>query len=177
MRAKVAEANGLMVVMNRCPKIEYGRLSSEISWMGVNTRTLTSKRAKILGGGIQRMGDQAYQEYRGTIEAYVAGDASRAAAIADMDELLDQIHREFIQQIFETHAAQSLDLQVAVQLALIARFYERLGDHAVNIAKRVVYIATGAIPEHEASGRPRPDDSGDGARQGGTEHPGDPGRG
>jgi uncharacterized protein len=53
--ARLAEANGLKVVMNRCPKIEYGRLSSEISWMGVNTRTLTAKKAKILGGGIQRM--------------------------------------------------------------------------------------------------------------------------
>jgi predicted CoA-binding protein len=53
--AALAEQNGLKVVMNRCPKIEYGRLSSEISWMGVNSRTLTSKKAKILGGGIQRM--------------------------------------------------------------------------------------------------------------------------
>ncbi len=39
------EAAGLKAVMNRCPKIEYGRLSSEISWMGVNSRTLSSKRA------------------------------------------------------------------------------------------------------------------------------------
>src|SRR3984957_6759951 len=53
--AALAEANGLKVVMNRCPKIEYGRLSSEISWMGVNSRTLTSKRAQISGRGIQRM--------------------------------------------------------------------------------------------------------------------------
>ena len=53
--AKMAEDAGLKVVMNRCPKIEYGRLSSEIAWMGVNTRTLTSRKAKILGGGIQRM--------------------------------------------------------------------------------------------------------------------------
>jgi len=53
--ARLAEANGLKVVMNRCPKIEYGRLSSEIAWMGVNTCTLTSKRARILGGGIQRL--------------------------------------------------------------------------------------------------------------------------
>lgn len=53
--ARLAEANGLKVVMNRCPKIEYGRLSSEIAWMGVNTRTLTSKRARILSGGIQRL--------------------------------------------------------------------------------------------------------------------------
>jgi predicted CoA-binding protein len=53
--AALAEANGIKVVMNRCPKIEYGRLSSEISWMGVNSRTLTSKRAQISGRGIQRM--------------------------------------------------------------------------------------------------------------------------
>ena len=39
VEAALAEANGLKVVMNRCPKIEYGRLSSEISWMGVNSRT------------------------------------------------------------------------------------------------------------------------------------------
>jgi len=53
--ARLAEDNGLKVVMNRCPKIEYGRLSSEIAWMGVNTRTLSSKKAQLSGRGIQRM--------------------------------------------------------------------------------------------------------------------------
>jgi len=53
--AAKAEAAGLKVVMNRCPKIEYGRLSSEIGWMGINSRTLTSRKAKLLGGGVQRM--------------------------------------------------------------------------------------------------------------------------
>ena len=53
--AAAAEAAGLKVVMNRCPKIEYGRLSSEIGWMGVNSRTLTSKKARLLGRGVQRM--------------------------------------------------------------------------------------------------------------------------
>jgi uncharacterized protein len=51
--AALAEANGLKVAMNRCPKIEYGRLSSEIAWMGVNTRTISSRKATM--GGIQRM--------------------------------------------------------------------------------------------------------------------------
>ncbi len=51
--AALAEANGMKVVMNRCPKIEYGRLSSEIAWMGVNTRIISSRKATI--GGIQRM--------------------------------------------------------------------------------------------------------------------------
>jgi uncharacterized protein len=53
--AALAEANGLKVVMNRCPKIEYGRLSSEISWMGVNSRTLTAKRTKPPPRGVQRL--------------------------------------------------------------------------------------------------------------------------
>jgi predicted CoA-binding protein len=54
--ASLAEAEGVEVVMNRCPKIEYGRLSSEISWMGINSRTLSSRRAQNLGRGFQRMG-------------------------------------------------------------------------------------------------------------------------
>ncbi|HEY4722130.1 MAG TPA: CoA-binding protein, partial [Anaerolineae bacterium] len=53
--AAKAEAAGIKVVMNRCPKIEYGRLSSEIGWLGVNSRTLSSKKAPLLGKGVQRM--------------------------------------------------------------------------------------------------------------------------
>ena len=52
--AALGEAAGVKVVMNRCPKIEYGRLSSEIGWIGVNSRTLSSRRAQ-LGKGVQRM--------------------------------------------------------------------------------------------------------------------------
>jgi predicted CoA-binding protein len=53
--AAKAEAAGIKVVMNRCPKIEFGRLSSEIAWMGVNTRTLSAKKAKSVSGNVQRM--------------------------------------------------------------------------------------------------------------------------
>ena len=42
--AALAERAGLRVVMNRCPKIEYGRLSGEIGWLGVNTRVVSSRR-------------------------------------------------------------------------------------------------------------------------------------
>ena len=48
-----AEAAGLKVVMNRCPKIEYGRLTSEIQWVGVNSRTLSSKRAPVPTGNMR----------------------------------------------------------------------------------------------------------------------------
>lgn len=48
-----AEAAGLKVVMNRCPKIEYGRLSGEIGWAGVALGTLSSKRPLLGGRGVQ----------------------------------------------------------------------------------------------------------------------------
>jgi predicted CoA-binding protein len=48
-----AEAAGLKVVMNRCPKIEYGRLSGEIGWAGVNPGTLSSRRPLLSGRGVQ----------------------------------------------------------------------------------------------------------------------------
>ncbi|OQW53337.1 MAG: CoA-binding protein [Proteobacteria bacterium SG_bin9] len=72
--AAKAEAAGLKVVMNRCPKIEYGRLSSEISWMGVNSRTLSSKRAPIPTGSFQRMSLN-----RSSISGGHTGAADRAA--------------------------------------------------------------------------------------------------
>ena len=75
--AKLAEDTGLKVVMNRCPKIEYGRLSSEIAWMGVNTRTLSSKKAQLSGRGIQRMSLN---------RTTLAGAATEAATRAEAEE-------------------------------------------------------------------------------------------
>jgi predicted CoA-binding protein len=73
------EAAGIKVVMNRCPKIEYGRLSSEIAWMGVNSRTLSARRAPMppgvqrlslerqsLGGGVTAAADQAASKRDGS---------------------------------------------------------------------------------------------------------------
>jgi uncharacterized protein len=74
--AALAEANGLKVVMNRCPKIEYGRLSAEIGWLGVNTRTISSKRA-MPTGGIQRLSLQ---------RASAPGGATLAAERAQRDQ-------------------------------------------------------------------------------------------
>ena len=75
--ARLAEEAGLKVVMNRCPKIEYGRLSSEIAWMGVNTRTLSSKKAQLSGRGIQRMSLN---------RTTLAGAATEAATRAEAEE-------------------------------------------------------------------------------------------
>ena len=72
-----------------------------------------------------------------------------------MDSYLDGLQKQFVQAIFESHAAGRIDLQVAVQLAVVARFYERIGDHAVNIGERVRFVVTGWMPEHKGADRYR----------------------
>ncbi|HEY8382532.1 MAG TPA: CoA-binding protein [Microvirga sp.] len=50
-----AEARGVQVVMDRCPKIEFGRLSGEISWQGVNSRMVSAKKPVLAGKGFQKL--------------------------------------------------------------------------------------------------------------------------
>jgi phosphate transport system protein len=108
-----------------------------------------------LRGIISSMGGQAEKLYNEAIDAFVTNDAAKAAAIDDMDSYLDSLQKQFVQAIFESHAAGRIDLQVAVQLAMVARFYERIGDHAVNIGERVRFIITGWMPEHKGAERYR----------------------
>ena len=49
-----AEARSVTVIMNRCPKIEYGRLSGEIGWTGVNSRIISAKKPVLAGKGVQK---------------------------------------------------------------------------------------------------------------------------
>ena len=99
------------------------------------------------------MGDQAQKLFREATESYLTSDANRAAALWDMDNYLDDLQRQFVAAIFESHSGEAIELQVAVQLAVVARFYERIGDHAVNIGERVRYLVTGWMPEHDGAAR------------------------
>jgi phosphate transport system protein len=99
-----------------------------------------------LRGLIQKMGSQAQLLFKESTEAYLHSDEMRAAALWDMDTYLDDLHRQFIQTIFESHSAGRIDLQVGVQLGLVARFYERIGDHAVNVGEHTRYIVSGWLP-------------------------------
>jgi phosphate transport system protein len=113
-----------------------------------------------LRGIVGRMSEQAQQLFRFAVDAYVEEDVPLAVALDDMDDMLDRLQVEFISQIFESHAAMSIPLQVAVQLALVARFYERIGDHAVNIGERVAYMVTGWLPTNEGKVRSQIADDG-----------------
>jgi phosphate transport system protein len=121
-----------------------------------------------LRGIISAMGQQARQLYTAAIDAFSANDLAKASAIDDMDSYLDSLQKQFVQAIFESHAAGRIDLQVAVQLAVVARFYERIGDHAVNVGERVRFVITGWLPEHHGAQRfrLRADDTGEMPRLG-----------
>ena len=77
----------------------------------------------------------------------------KVSALDDMDNRLDDLQRDFVEGIFETHHASGLELRSAVQLAMIGRYYERIGDHAVNMGERVGYMVTGWLPEHTGAAR------------------------
>jgi uncharacterized protein len=79
--AALAEASGLKVVMNRCVKIEYGRLSSEIAWMGVNTRTISAKKAPRTGG-VQRLSLDRASVRGGTTDATEAAERAQFKSAA-----------------------------------------------------------------------------------------------
>jgi phosphate transport system protein len=106
-----------------------------------------------LRGLIEQMSEEATRLFRLAIDAYAEGNAGLAAALDDIDDRLDDLHVDYIESIFESHRNGGLDLEAGVQLALIGRYYERIGDHAVNIGNRVQYMVTGWLPEHSGAAR------------------------
>lgn len=102
-------------------------------------------------GVLASMSKEANKLLRLSLDAFADENVSLASALGDIDDTLDQLNRDIVEEIFNAHAAGRIDLAAAVQLALIARYYERIGDHAVNIGERVTYMVTGWMPEQEAA--------------------------
>jgi phosphate transport system protein len=106
-----------------------------------------------LRGIIAKMSHEAQRLYEAALESFEDHDAAKAAAIDDMDTALDGLQRDMIKAIIESNEHGRTDLEVAVQLTLVARFYERLGDHAVNMGERVRYVVTGWVHEQRGAAR------------------------
>ena len=97
-----------------------------------------------LRGIISRMGEQAASEIRVAIDAFADNDPSRAAAVFDMDDVMDDLTKSLFRYILTREGpVDEGRLLESVQLALVGRHYERIADHAVNVADRVVFVATG----------------------------------
>jgi phosphate transport system protein len=137
------------------------RMSSEIERSGdLVTNTMKATR-RLYGheldprirGLIEKMSTQVHRLFRLAVDAYIDRNEGLAAALDDMDDEVDELHAEYIKTIFEVYEGGDAPLPLAVQLALVGRYYERIGDHAVNIGERVQYMVTGWLPEHTGVAR------------------------
>jgi phosphate transport system protein len=88
-------------------------------------------------GLIQRMGDLASGMWRMSADSWYHRDRSASFALADRDDEMDELHASLIAEL----ASGRMALPVTMEMTLVARDYERLGAHAVNIARRVIYLA------------------------------------
>jgi phosphate transport system protein len=101
-------------------------------------------------GLIERMGTLAAEMWREAADCWYQRDRSAANALRTRDDVMDELHASLIAEL----ASGRMALPVTMDMTLVARFYERLGDHAVNIARRVVYLA--GPPSSESDEPPGP---------------------
>ncbi|OLR90828.1 phosphate signaling complex protein PhoU [Actinokineospora bangkokensis] len=95
-------------------------------------------------GYFAEMGRVAVQLARGAEEVIRSQDVEAARALEDADDEMDDLHRHLFTVIMDRdwpHGVAS-----AVDVTLLGRFYERYADHAVSVAKRVVFVVTGRMP-------------------------------
>src|SRR5215469_1437356 len=92
-------------------------------------------------GFIEQMGDVATDMWSQAVDCWRQRDKSAAAALDERDDEMDELHGSLMAEL----GSGGMTLPVTMEMTLVARFYERLGDHAVNIARRVVYLA-GSLP-------------------------------
>jgi phosphate transport system protein len=102
--------------------------------------------AQPVNGLLDRAGRQAALQIRVAVNAFVDRDVASAAALFDMDASLDEMHDALLRNALTPPQAEDVDGSVlkAVQLALVARHYERAGDHAVTIAAFVPFVVDGS---------------------------------
>lgn len=99
-------------------------------------------------GVVAAMAKEAHRLLSLAIDSFADANEALASALDDIDDELDQLNRDMVEAIFDAQGGGAIDLQSAVQLALVARYYERIGDHAVNMGHRVTYMVTGGLPGH-----------------------------
>jgi phosphate transport system protein len=88
-------------------------------------------------GLVERMGTIASEMWRQAADSWYQRDRSAASALDQRDDEMDELHASLIAEL----ASGGMTLPVAMEMTLVARFYERLGDRAVNIGYRVIYLA------------------------------------
>ncbi len=123
----------LLTLMRILPEVERnGDLAEHVARRAA--RGLGSEMSPRSRGLIERMGEVAATIWREATDAIVDGNVGAVATIEDIDDELDDLHVSLTAEL----VSGSMAVPVAVEVAMIARFYERFGDHCVNLARRQV---------------------------------------
>jgi phosphate transport system protein len=101
------------------------------------THILSEDLSPRCRGLVERMGSLASGMWREAVDSWYQRDRSAAAQLSERNGEMDELYASLMAEL----ASGSMALPVAMEMTLVARFYERLGDHAVNIARRVIYLA------------------------------------
>jgi phosphate transport system protein len=126
----------LLTVVRVVPELERsGDLAQHIALRGATG--LADQLSPRARGLVTRMGDVAGAMWRDLATAWSSRKLEMVSHLDDIDEELDELHSSLMAEVASMDARTS----VAMEMALVARFYERLGDHAVNIARRLQYLA------------------------------------
>ncbi|HVB92475.1 MAG TPA: PhoU domain-containing protein [Acidimicrobiales bacterium] len=145
-RTPVATLRHLVGVLLILPELERsGDLAEHIAQRAVTN--LGAEMSPLSRGIVQRMAEVALEMWRDAADAYV-DRSSQAGALAEADEEIDILHERLTKEI----AAETMPTAIGAQVTLLARFYERLGDHAVNLARRVEMLQQRAEGEQHAEG-------------------------
>ena len=89
---------------------------------------------------VERMGDLAWGMWRQVADSWRHRDRTVALALGERHDKMNELHASLIAEL----ASGRMTLPVAMEMTLVARFYQRLGDHAVNLARRVIDLAGSA---------------------------------
>ena len=99
-------------------------------------------------GLVERMGNLASGMWRQAADSWYQRDRSIAGKLAEGDDEMNELYASLVAEL----ASGRMALPVTMEMTLVARFYERLGAHAVNIARRVVYLAGSNTPPNAPDG-------------------------
>ncbi len=144
--AQADERRELVAVLRMLPDLERnGDLAEHIARRAA--RGLGAEMSARSRGLVERMGEVATTIWRSTADAFAERSVSGANYVDDLDDELDDLHVTLTAEL----VAGTMPLPVAIELAMVARFYERFGDHAVSLARRMAALVTGG-PEPGTSG-------------------------
>lgn len=128
----------LLTILRVVPELERsGDLAEHIARRALPG--MASELTPRMRGLIEQMGRVGGEMWRLAADGYGDRDPDIAEHIEERDDELDELHASLTAEL----ASGSLTVPVAMEMTLVARFYERLGDHAVNVAQRIRFLAVG----------------------------------